>query len=87
MLVENNLIDAAKSLDGAKQEIENKLRTTGLTSINAYGILSSSIHEFNIYNKSNYLGLLFLIDENGILQKEWRNVSVMGHVKAVLNAI
>ena len=54
MLVENNLIDAAKSLDGAKQEIENKLRTTGLTSKNAYGILSSSIHEFNIYNKSNY---------------------------------
>ena len=67
MLVENNLIDAAKSLDGAKQEIENKLRTTGLTSDNAYEILSSSIHEFNIYNKSNYLGLLFLIDENGQL--------------------
>jgi peroxiredoxin Q/BCP len=36
-----------------------------------------------------YVGIersTFLIDKNGILRHEWRNVSVMGHVKEVLNA-
>ena len=65
MLIENNLIDAAKSLDGAKQEIENKLRSTPITSQNSHEILSNSISDFKRYNKSTSLGLLFLIDENG----------------------
>ena len=30
--------------------------------------------------------VLFLIDENGILQKEWRTVKVKGHVDEVLEA-
>ena len=29
----------------------------------------------------------FLIDENGILRKEWRKVKVAGHISAVLDAI
>ncbi|WP_028608362.1 thioredoxin-dependent thiol peroxidase [Paenibacillus harenae] len=29
----------------------------------------------------------FLIDENGVLAKEWRSVSVEGHVKEVLEAV
>ena len=47
------------------------------------------LKEKSMFGKK-YFGIdrsTFLIDENGILQKEWRNVSVMGHVKAVLNAI
>lgn len=37
-----------------------------------------------------YMGLVrstFLIDEQGILVQEWRNVKVKGHVEAVLQAI
>jgi peroxiredoxin Q/BCP len=37
-----------------------------------------------------YMGLVrstFLIDEQGILLQEWRNVKVKGHVEAVLQAI
>ena len=29
----------------------------------------------------------FLLDKNGFLIKEWRDVSIMGHVKAVLKTI
>lgn len=29
----------------------------------------------------------FLIDTNGVLKKEWRNVSVLGHVKTVLGEV
>ena|SRR3990167_8286259 len=29
----------------------------------------------------------FLIDKNGVLVRQWRDVSVMGHVKAVLSAV
>ncbi len=29
----------------------------------------------------------FLIDEQGILRREWRKVSVKGHVQEVLDAI
>ena len=41
-----------------------------------------------LYGKE-YLGIdrsTFLIDENGILQKEWRSVKVKGHVSEVLAA-
>ena len=41
-----------------------------------------------LYGKE-YLGIdrsTFLIDENGILQKEWRTVKVKGHVDEVLEA-
>ena len=37
-----------------------------------------------------YMGILrstFLIDTKGILRHEWRDVSVLGHVKAVLKAV
>lgn len=37
-----------------------------------------------------YIGIersTFLIDSNGILRYEWRNVSVIGHVKAVLQQL
>lgn len=37
-----------------------------------------------------YMGIersTFLIDKNGILQHEWRNVSVIGHVKDVLETV
>ncbi len=48
---------------------------------------------FDVYKlKKNYgkeyLGIVrstFLIDKNGILVKEWRNVKVKGHVEEVLN--
>ena len=29
----------------------------------------------------------FLIDENGVLRREWRKVKVDGHVEAVLEAV
>mgnify|MGYP000867138149 FL=1 len=41
-----------------------------------------------LYGKE-YLGIdrsTFLIDENGVLQKEWRSVKVKGHVSEVLSA-
>lgn len=41
-----------------------------------------------LYGKE-YLGIdrsTFLIDENGVLQKEWRGVKVKGHVSEVLSA-
>ncbi|WP_208543856.1 thioredoxin-dependent thiol peroxidase [Paenibacillus protaetiae] len=37
-----------------------------------------------------YMGLVrstFLIDENGVLVREWRNVRVKGHVQQVLEAV
>ncbi|OGT36716.1 MAG: peroxiredoxin [Gammaproteobacteria bacterium RIFCSPHIGHO2_12_FULL_38_14] len=37
-----------------------------------------------------YIGIdrsTFLVDSNGILHQEWRDVSVLGHVKAVLTAV
>ena len=67
MLVENTLIDAAKSLDNTKQAIEKMLLLNTLTPQNTYQTLSTSIREFNTYNKSDYLGLLFFIDANGQL--------------------
>jgi diguanylate cyclase (GGDEF)-like protein len=67
MLVENTLVDAAKSLDIAKQEIENTLRSNTLTPQNTYRILSTSLRNSNTYSRSDYLGLLFLIDANGQL--------------------
>ncbi|MDP1573597.1 MAG: peroxiredoxin [Coxiellaceae bacterium] len=47
------------------------------------------LKEKSMFGKK-YFGIdrsTFLIDENGILQKEWRGVSVMGHVKEVLQSI
>ena len=46
------------------------------------------IHLKKLYGRE-YLGLVrstFLIDENGILIEEWRNIKVKGHVETVLNA-
>lgn len=37
-----------------------------------------------------YIGIIrstFLIDKNGVLRHEWRNLSIMGHVKEVLNTV
>lgn len=46
------------------------------------------IKEKSLFGKK-YMGIVrstFLIDKNGILQQEWRKVSIPGHVKAVLKA-
>ena len=47
------------------------------------------IKEKNMYGKK-VLGIersTFLIDENGVLRREWRKVKVDGHVEAVLEAV
>lgn len=46
------------------------------------------IHEKNMYGRK-FMGIVrstFLIDGNGVLQKEWRKVRVKGHVEEVLEA-
>jgi peroxiredoxin Q/BCP len=51
----------------------------------AYGVMG----EKKMYGKTFY-GIIrstFLIDEHGILQAIWRNVSVTNHVQAVLTAL
>jgi len=51
----------------------------------AYGVWK----EKSMYGRK-YMGIersTFLIDENGVLVKEWRKVKVTGHVKDVLKAI
>lgn len=45
------------------------------------------IREKSMFGKK-YMGIVrstFFIDKNGVLQKEWRNVNAMGHVKDVLH--
>ena len=47
------------------------------------------IHEKKLYGRA-YIGIVrstFLIDSDGILQKEWRKVRVPGHAQAVLDAL
>lgn len=47
------------------------------------------IKEKNLYGRK-YMGIersTFLIDEDGVLRKEWRKVKVPGHVEAVLSAV
>jgi len=47
------------------------------------------IHEKNMYGRK-VLGIVrstFLIDGNGVLQKEWRKVRVKGHADDVLEAV
>lgn len=47
------------------------------------------IHEKNMYGRK-VMGIVrstFLIDGNGILQREWRKVRVKGHVDEVLEAV
>jgi peroxiredoxin Q/BCP len=47
------------------------------------------IHEKNMYGRK-VMGIVrstFLIDSNGVLQKEWRKVQVKGHVEEVLEAV
>jgi len=47
------------------------------------------IHEKNMYGRK-VMGIVrstFLIDSNGVLQKEWRKVRVKGHVDDVLEAV
>jgi len=46
------------------------------------------IKEKSMFGKK-YMGIVrstFLIDKNGVLQQEWRKVSITGHVNAVLEA-
>ena len=46
------------------------------------------IHEKNMYGRK-YMGIVrstFLLDGDGVLQKEWRKVRVKGHVEEVLEA-
>ena len=54
------------------------------TLCNAYGV----IKEKSMYGRK-YMGIersTFLIDEEGVLQREWRKVKVKGHVEEVLEA-
>jgi peroxiredoxin Q/BCP len=47
------------------------------------------IHEKNMYGRK-FMGIVrstFLIDTEGVLQKEWRKVKVKGHVEEVLEAV
>ena len=47
------------------------------------------IHEKNMYGRK-VMGIVrstFLIDSNGVLQKEWRKVKVKGHADEVLEAV
>jgi peroxiredoxin Q/BCP len=47
------------------------------------------IHEKNMYGRK-VMGIVrstFLIDGNGVLRKEWRKVTVKGHVDEVLEAV
>lgn len=47
------------------------------------------IHEKTLYGRK-FMGVVrstFLIDENGKLRREWRNVKVKGHAEAVLEAV
>lgn len=47
------------------------------------------LKEKSMFGKK-YFGIdrsTFLIDKNGVLQKEWRSVSVVGHVKDVLKSL
>lgn len=47
------------------------------------------IREKSLYGRK-YMGVersTFLIDRDGVLQKEWRNVKVSGHVDEVLEAV
>lgn len=51
--------------------------------------LFNVLKEKSMFGKK-YFGIersTFLIDKNGVLQHEWRDVSVMGHVKEVLKTI
>ncbi len=55
------------------------------TLCNAYGV----IVEKSMYGRK-YMGIdrsTFLIDEQGVLRKEWRKVKVKGHVEEVLEAV
>ena len=55
------------------------------TLCNAYGV----IKEKSMYGRK-YMGIersTFLIDEDGVLQREWRKVKVKGHVEEVLEAV
>lgn len=47
------------------------------------------LKEKSMFGKK-YMGIVrstFLIDKNGVLRQEWRDVSVTGHVKEVLQAV
>ena len=51
--------------------------------------LFSVLKEKSMFGKK-YQGIersTFLIDQNGILKQAWRNVSVVGHVKTVLESV
>ena len=55
------------------------------TLCNAYGV----IKEKSMYGRK-YMGIersTFLIDEDGVLRREWRKVKVKGHVDEVLEAV
>lgn len=55
------------------------------TLCNAYGVMK----EKSMYGRK-YMGIersTFLIDEDGVLQREWRKVKVKGHVEEVLEAV
>ena len=55
------------------------------TLCNAYGVMK----EKSMYGRK-YMGIersTFLIDEQGVLQREWRKVKVKGHVEEVLEAV
>jgi len=80
--------DSAKSHDGfvAKHDLPFALiADTDETWCKAFDV----IHEKTLYGRK-YVGVVrstFLIDRDGRLCREWRNVKVPGHAEAVLDAI
>jgi peroxiredoxin Q/BCP len=80
--------DSLKSHDGFKQKQGYKfdlLSDADEKACKAYGV----IKEKNMYGKK-VLGIersTFLIDEKGVLRREWRGVKVDGHVDEVLAAV
>ncbi len=67
MLVENALVVAAKSLQSTKREIEKSLYKGSVTPKQAYVTLMESLSGLNEYNRSDSLGMMFWVNEHGVL--------------------
>jgi diguanylate cyclase (GGDEF)-like protein len=67
LLVESALIDAAKSLDITKEALESAMRLGHLENKAIYDILMKSLQQFSAYNNSDVLGLMFMVDTQGMM--------------------
>jgi diguanylate cyclase (GGDEF)-like protein len=67
LLIENALLDAAKSLEITRSDLEQALQKGGIDRLKAYSVLMKAHSRFTEYNKSDVLGLVFWIDAQGQL--------------------